>query len=414
MKKLSLLILVVVLLMSSVAFAAQSEAQTPEQLCAAAAPVSDPANRSFTQAEQVLEAGVDYRAIFCTGAGPVYVDLFENETPITVNNFVFLAQQGFYNNTTFHRVIQDFMAQGGDPTATGTGGPNYQFQNEIVPTLTFDQPGRLAMANAGPDTNGSQFFITTGPATHLNGGYNLFGQVIQGEANVRNIQLRDPATATEPGTALDTVLIITDPTTVLLEERTAPTQDEVVAAMDQVDSTITADISNILENQKGVFTTDELVSAAPEAIRDALSTLLTTNNHEYRVSSLINNKGCDLTNVQFISLGYTIDAFATPEDAAAALADPAMAQLPLQNGFTDSKTEDGIAYPVFTAQTTACDQPAIHAMTYWQHGAFVVTAEMTVPAEGNADQPFGAILTGFVGQQLFEPFLGGILYRDIE
>ena len=117
----------------------------------------------FQEAETVLEPDVDYRAIFCTTAGTVYVDLYESLTPMTVNNFVFLAQQGYYDNTTFHRVIPDFMVQGGDPTATGSGGPGYQFGDEPVGFLTFDRPGLLAMANAGPGTNGSQFFITTVP-----------------------------------------------------------------------------------------------------------------------------------------------------------------------------------------------------------------------------------------------------------
>ncbi|MCA9912212.1 MAG: peptidylprolyl isomerase, partial [Anaerolineae bacterium] len=119
-----------------------------QELCDSATP-TEPATRSYSQAEQVLEDGVDYQAIFCTDAGPIYVDLFEDQTPVTVNNFVFLAQNNYYDNTIFHRVIQDFMAQGGDPTGTGMGGPGYQFQDEIVQGLTFDTPGLLAMANAG-------------------------------------------------------------------------------------------------------------------------------------------------------------------------------------------------------------------------------------------------------------------------
>ena len=106
---------------------------------------------------------------------------------MTVNNFIFLAEQGFYDGTIFHRVIPDFMIQGGDPTGTGTGGPGYRFEDESDPLLTFDAAGILAMANAGPDTNGSQFFITVAPAPWLNGGHTIFGQVIVGQGVVEAI-----------------------------------------------------------------------------------------------------------------------------------------------------------------------------------------------------------------------------------
>ena len=123
--------------------------------------------------------------------GQFVIQLFPDKAPVTVNNFVFLAREGFYNGTTFHRVLADFMAQGGDPTGTGTGGPGYEFQNEDS-DLTFDKAGVVAMANAGRDTNGSQFFITFGPQEYLNGGYTIFGQVIEGMDVVQNIHLRDP------------------------------------------------------------------------------------------------------------------------------------------------------------------------------------------------------------------------------
>ena len=212
---------------------AAQEAQTPEEICAASVPAADPATRTFAAPEDVLQPGVDYRAIFCTGAGPVYVDLFEDYTPITVNNFVFLAQQGYYNNTTFHRVIADFMAQGGDPLGTGTGGPGYSFQDEPVGFLYFDRPGWLAMANAGANTNGSQFFITTAPADHLDFQHTIFGEVLEGQDNVEAIQLRDPETATEPGTSLDTVVIVEDPASVKTTYENPPsaTEDEVATAI---------------------------------------------------------------------------------------------------------------------------------------------------------------------------------------
>ena len=128
-----------------------------------------------------LETASDYVAEFRTNYGNFRVDLLETETPVTVNNFVFLANQGFYDGLIFHRVIENFMIQGGDPTGTGAGGPGYRFQDEIVAGLVFDAPGKLAMANAGPGTNGSQFFITTVPTPHLNGNHTIFGVVTNGQ-----------------------------------------------------------------------------------------------------------------------------------------------------------------------------------------------------------------------------------------
>ncbi len=133
-----------------------------------------------------------YLATFkMANGGEFVIELYPDKAPITVNSFVFLAREGYYNGTTFHRVLPDFMAQGGDPTGTGGGGPGYQFVNEDS-DLTFDKAGVLAMANAGRDTNGSQFFITFGPQEFLNGGYTIFGQVIEGLDVVLAIRLRDP------------------------------------------------------------------------------------------------------------------------------------------------------------------------------------------------------------------------------
>lgn len=138
----------------------------------------------FSKAEEVLKEGVDYKAVIKTNYGDITIDLLEKETPVAVNNFVFLAQQHYYDGVTFHRVHKGFVIQSGDRTGTGRGGPGYQFANEI------NQRGystySVGMANAGPDTNGSQFFITTGTIAPLNiqaldnGGYVLFGEVTDG------------------------------------------------------------------------------------------------------------------------------------------------------------------------------------------------------------------------------------------
>jgi cyclophilin family peptidyl-prolyl cis-trans isomerase len=115
------------------------------------------------------------------------INLYADKAPVTVNSFVFLAREGYFDGVTFHRVLEGFMAQGGDPTGTGRGGPGYQFKNEDS-DLEFDRAGIVAMANAGRDTNGSQFFITFAPAPHLNGGYTIFGQVGKGMPVVNNIK----------------------------------------------------------------------------------------------------------------------------------------------------------------------------------------------------------------------------------
>ena len=127
-----------------------------------------------------INADAKYTATFKTAKGDIAVELFAKQVPNTVNNFVFLAREGFYDDTTFHRVIADFMAQGGDPEGTGRGGPGYQFADEFDASLRHDKPGVLSMANSGPSTNGSQFFITHVPTPHLDGKHSIFGQVTEG------------------------------------------------------------------------------------------------------------------------------------------------------------------------------------------------------------------------------------------
>jgi cyclophilin family peptidyl-prolyl cis-trans isomerase len=148
-----------------------------------------------------------YATVKMAKGGEFVIQLYPDKAPITVNSFVFLAREGYYNGTTFHRVLPNFMAQGGDPTGTGGGGPGYQFQNEDS-DLTFDKAGVVAMANAGRDTNGSQFFVTYGPQEYLNGDYTIFGQVIEGMEVVTDIRLRDPnQNPTFTGDAIESITI---------------------------------------------------------------------------------------------------------------------------------------------------------------------------------------------------------------
>ena len=143
--------------------------------------------------EMTVDTTKKYHAVVKLENGKSFtIQLHPNKAPITVNSFVFLAQEGFFDGVTFHRVLDGFMAQGGDPTGTGSGGPGYQFENEDS-DLMFDKAGVVAMANAGRDTNGSQFFITFGAAPHLNGGYTIFGQVVEGLKTVNALTRRDPS-----------------------------------------------------------------------------------------------------------------------------------------------------------------------------------------------------------------------------
>jgi len=161
-----------------------------------------PAAVDVTQAElkqyaaypdMVIDTTKTYLATFkMANGGEFTVELYADKAPKTVNSFVFLARDGYYDGTTFHRVLEGFMAQAGDPTGTGSGGPGYQFEDEINDDLVFDGEGILAMANAGPGTNGSQFFITYGPTDWLNGLHTIFGKVTDGMDVVKGLTLRDP------------------------------------------------------------------------------------------------------------------------------------------------------------------------------------------------------------------------------
>jgi len=155
-----------------------------------------------------IDASKQYYATFKMAKGGEFViQLYPDKAPKTVNSFVFLARQGYFNGLTFHRVLEGFMAQGGDPTGTGGGGPGYEFENEDS-DLTFDKAGVVAMANAGRDTNGSQFFITFGPTPQLNSGYTIFGQVVEGMDVVNAITRRDPdQNPTFAGDAMESVTI---------------------------------------------------------------------------------------------------------------------------------------------------------------------------------------------------------------
>jgi len=141
--------------------------------------------------EMKIDVDKNYQAVIETNKGNIEIDLYPQYAPKTVNNFVFLAQEGFYDGVSFHRVIGNFMIQGGDPTGTGSGGPGYRFPDEFDGNPLTHERGVISMANAGPNTNGSQFFITHDPQPHLDGNHTVFGKVTSGQDVVDAIQQND-------------------------------------------------------------------------------------------------------------------------------------------------------------------------------------------------------------------------------
>src|SRR5512141_691318 len=160
-----------------------------------------------TAPEMQIDPKKHYKARMKTDKGAMVIELFADKAPKTVNNFVFLAREGFYDGLIFHRVINDFMVQGGDPTGTGSGGPGYKFGDEFHPSLKHDKPGMLSMANAGPGTNGSQFFITHVPTPWLDNKHSIFGQVTEGMDVLMSIPARDPSRRDAPAVKINKVTI---------------------------------------------------------------------------------------------------------------------------------------------------------------------------------------------------------------
>jgi peptidylprolyl isomerase len=210
------LVLIVVGIVWLVWSGGRSTEETPLDVPTFEEPASEGTSASEQSVEQynaeppmTIDTSKQYLATFQMATGGEFVvQLFDDQAPKTVNNFVFLARNGFYDGTTFHRVLDGFMAQGGDPTGTGMGGPGYQFEDEFSPELTFDRAGLLAMANSGPNTNGSQFFITYAPTPHLNNMHTIFGEVIEGMDVVNGITRRNPDQSPDfEGDAIETITI---------------------------------------------------------------------------------------------------------------------------------------------------------------------------------------------------------------
>ncbi len=414
-----MLLMSIILLYSSVLIEASNNIEmvqdsdivgTPAEICEASTPALDPETREYEQPESVLEEGVDYQAIFCTSAGAIYIELFETATPLTVNNFVFLAESGYYNNTTFHRVIADFMVQGGDPTATGRGGPNYSFQDEFVGYLHFDREGLLAMANSGPNTNGSQFFITTSIPTHLNYVHSIFGEVLDGQENVLAIDIRDPQSSSEPGTSLDTVVIITDPSSVesSYEIPERATQEDAEAAILNIPELAPG---LPLEEEPQVLDAGGLVSTLDASIQADAEALFADNDHEFTLSVAHDNVDCSLDQIPFTRIAYQLHAFASTANAINASESDTFEQILLNGAEADSETSETLANGYYIAESSDCDASTIDVVTYWQRGRYLSVAEITLPASEaeNAD----LWLDQIVNRQIYENIFSDLIRPEI-
>jgi peptidyl-prolyl cis-trans isomerase B (cyclophilin B) len=157
--------------------------------------------------EMQIDTHKTYKLMIETNRGSMELELYPEHAPKTVNNFVFLAKEGYYDGVVFHRVISNFMIQGGDPTGTGRGGPGYKFEDEVAGNPLKHERCVISMANAGPNTNGSQFFITYKPTPWLDDRHSVFGRVVEGIDVLNSISLRDPGTATTPGDLIKTIRI---------------------------------------------------------------------------------------------------------------------------------------------------------------------------------------------------------------
>ncbi len=388
---------IVLLLALSLVFIVSGQEGTLEEICEVATPADEPETREYDQAEYVLEPGIDYHAIFCTDAGAFYLNLFENQTPITVNNFVFLAENGYFNNTTFHRVIENFMAQGGDPTGTGTGGPGYRFEDEFPAFLTFDRDGLLAMANAGTGTNGSQFFITTEITNHLDYRHTIFGEVLAGQDNVMDISIRDPQSATEPGDTIHTIVIVTEPenVTVELESPEALTADDMQTTLDVI-----PDLDGLTTKEtSGVYVDEAYTNTLPSEVQEDAQAFLDEYGYENTTILAHENTTCDLEAVPFESVGYTIHMFDTAENAVAAIGDDRFLDFVTGGNDAEPLENDRTINPIYTWEEQACEQDGVHGVMFKQIGRLVAITDSVRKVD---DEITEDVWLPFVNAQLYE------------
>ncbi|MEL7674852.1 MAG: peptidylprolyl isomerase [Chloroflexota bacterium] len=401
------------------------DGQSPEAICEAATQdIAEPETRDFEQAGQVLEEGVDYWAVLCTAQGPIVVDLLEDEAPVAVNNFVFLARQGYYNNTTFHRVLPGFMAQGGDPTATGSGGPGYEFPDEIG-DLIFDKPGILAMANAGPDTNGSQFFITYAPTPWLNRLHTIFGQVYSGQGAAELLTPRDPEQLPDfEGDALRTVVIVEGAEGIAAEPDAAPTFEHWLTLLERLIGDQIGAPFAVVSELSGTRTLDERAagwgSVGGDALEQYMTGYLAENDYLGGAALALAVEECPAApeDLPFWSLRFEVDDFGNEESAKAVVADDARSEQLVESGAFESYAEGaligGRVYRRPVADN-ACGADAALYRLELPVGRYVLAVEALVDqtvvndeAQGTPEQ-FVAYLMDLLAGSLAGPLQRGML-----
>ena len=404
---------------------AAQDARTPQAICEQAAQdLAEPETREFQAAEDVLQDGVDYWAVICTAKGPIYLDLLEEEAPLTVNNFVFLAQHDFYNNTTFHRVLPGFMAQGGDPTGTGAGGPGYEFGDETDNGLTFDRYGLLAMANAGPGTNGSQFFITYGPTPWLDGNHTIFGRVFQGQDVAELLRPRDPQQMPDyEGDALETVVIIENPATVEAAADGPPTIEHLQALLESV---IVGQINTLFALDEGVSHTYDLDGEAAswgeiggEGLAETLRGMLEERGFVGTAAVLLNIAECPAAPeaLPIWAVGFRISDFGAQGAPDQFVFDDARSDQIVESGafetYADPQDVVGRVYSRPVAGGNTCGDSGVYHRLELPYGRYVLTADLVLDANYiNAEtDPTAVQYLGYVLQDLLFGSVSGTLGR---
>jgi peptidylprolyl isomerase/peptidyl-prolyl cis-trans isomerase B (cyclophilin B) len=403
----------------------RQDGQTPAELCdQATADLAEPESRVFGQAEDVLEAGTDYWAVLCTAQGPIYLDLFEDRAPQTVNNFVFLAENDYYNNTTFHRVLPGFMAQGGDPTGTGSGGPGYSFGDETDNELVFDTPGLLAMANAGPNTNGSQFFITYAPTPWLDGNHTIFGEVYQGLDVAELLTPRDPEQVPGyEGDALQTVVIVQDPAGVNATEDAAPSGEHFQALLEQVIAGQLNQQFQIVEARSGLRDLDAEAEAwadGGEELVDLMRETLSANDFQGAATIWLETAECPANpeDLPIWGIGLSVVEFGSAEQAEAVVNDEARAGQIVESGlFATSETPEEVSGRVYGQPTDAyCSPDGMFYRYEVPRGRYMLVAEMAVDGTiiNDEAEPSVVPLLDFLMTGLLEGSIGSTLDRGNE
>lgn len=401
------------------------DALTPEAICEhATEDLAEPESREFEAAEDVLQDGVDYWAVICTAKGPIYVDLLEEESPMTVNNFVFLAQNDYYNNTTFHRVLPGFMAQGGDPTGTGGGGPGYQFGDETDNGLTFDQPGLLAMANAGPGTNGSQFFITYAPTSWLDGGHTIFGRVFQGLDVAELLRPRNPEQMPDyEGETLETVVIVEDSATVEATQDGAPPVEHFQALLDsvivgQINTQFTLD-----EAHSHTYDLDAEAAFWGETGGDALAASLrdTLERQGFigTAAVMLDISECPASpqDLPIWALGFRVSDLGVSGAPDGMVFDDARSDEIVASGafetYADPPDVVGRVYSRPVAEGDYCGASGVYHRLELPYGRYVLTADLVLDSDyiGEDTEPTAVQYLGYVLQDLLYGSISGTLDR---